>query len=204
MNLPLSLDGVSVMINNKPAFVEYISPTLVNVITPVDPATGPVSVQLTNNGAASNSMTVQKAQFAPAFILYNSDKYIVALHQDYSLVGPTSLYPGASTPAKAGETISLFAFGFGPTNPAFANGQLVSGAPKLATPVTLQIGGVSGIVPSFAGLTYAGEYQINVTIPLSATKGRHPGYGDHRRRDIAAARAHHCGITRNQQLLNKC
>ena len=105
MNLPTSLDGVSVMINNRPAFVEYISPTLVNVITPVDPATGPVSVQLTNNGSVSNSVTVQKAQFAPAFILYNSDKYIVALHSDNTLVGPTTLYPGASTPAKAGETI---------------------------------------------------------------------------------------------------
>jgi uncharacterized protein (TIGR03437 family) len=172
--LPTSLDGVSVMINNKPAFVQYISPTLVNVISPVDTAVGPVSVILTNNGVASNMMTAQKANFAPAFFLYNSDKYIVALHADYTLIGPTSLYPGASTPAKAGETIILFGNGFGPTTPAIVNGQIVSGAPKLANPVTMQIGGVSGIVPTFAGLTYAGEYQIDVTIPLSTPKGDIP------------------------------
>jgi uncharacterized protein (TIGR03437 family) len=172
--LPTSLDGVSVMINNKPAFVQYVSPTLVSVISPVDTSVGPVSVVLTNKGVASNMMTAQKANFAPSFFLYNSDKYIVALHADYTLIGPSSLYPGASTPAKAGETIILFGNGFGPTTPAIQNGQIVSGAPKLASPVTLQIGGVSGIVPTFAGLTYAGEYQIDVTIPLSTPKGDIP------------------------------
>jgi uncharacterized protein (TIGR03437 family) len=172
--LPTSLDGVSVTINNKPAFVQYISPTLVNVISPVDTSVGPVAVILTNNGVASNTMTAQKATYAPSFFLYNSDKYIVALHADYTLIGPTSLYPGASTPAKAGETIILFGNGFGPTTPAIQNGQIVSGAPKLANPVTFQIGGVSGIVPAFAGLTYAGEYQIDVTIPPSTPSGDIP------------------------------
>jgi uncharacterized protein (TIGR03437 family) len=172
--LPTSLDGVSVMINNKPAFVSYISQTLVNVISPVDTSVGPVSVILTNNGVASNMMPAQKANFAPSFFLYNSDKYVIAVHADYTLIGPTSLYPGASTPAKAGETIILFGNGFGPTTPAIQNGQIVSGAPKLANPVTVQIGGVSGIVPAFAGLTYAGEYQIDVTIPASTPKGDIP------------------------------
>jgi uncharacterized protein (TIGR03437 family) len=172
--LPTSLDGVSVKINNKPAFVQYVSPTLVNVISPVDTSVGPVALQLTLNGAVSNTMTVQKANFAPSFFLYNSDKYIVALHADYTLIGPTTLYPGASTPAKAGETIILFGNGFGPTTPAIVNGQIVSGAPKLANPVTIQIGGVSGIVPAFAGLTFAGEYQIDVTIPPSTPSGDIP------------------------------
>jgi uncharacterized protein (TIGR03437 family) len=172
--LPTSLNGTSVMINNKPAFISYVSSSLVNVISPVDPAVGPVSVVLTHNGVASNAMTVQKAQFAPAFFLYNSDKYVVAEHADYKLIGPTTLYPGASTPAHAGEPIVLFGNGFGPTTPAIPNGQIISGAPKLATPITVQIGGVSGIVPAFAGLTYAGEYQINVTIPPSTPKGDIP------------------------------
>ncbi len=172
--LPTSLDGVSVTINNKPAFVQYISPTLVNVISPVDTSVGPVAVILTNNGVASNTMTAQKATYAPSFFLYNSDKYIVALHANYTLIGPTSLYPGASTPAKAGETIILFGNGFGPTTPAIQNGQIVNGAPKLANPVTFQIGGVSGIVPTFAGLTYAGEYQIDVTIPTTTPSGDIP------------------------------
>jgi uncharacterized protein (TIGR03437 family) len=99
---------------------------------------------------------------------------VVAEHSDYTLIGPTSLYPGATTPAKAGETIMLFGNGFGPTTPAIPNGQIVSGAPKLANPITVQIGGVSGIVPTFAGLTYAGVYQINVTIPASTPKGDIP------------------------------
>lgn len=38
--LPVSLDGVSVSINNKPAFVYFIGPTQINVQAPSDDAVG--------------------------------------------------------------------------------------------------------------------------------------------------------------------
>jgi uncharacterized protein (TIGR03437 family) len=167
--LPTNLDGTSVMINNKPAFVYYNSPTQVNVLSPVDSATGPVSVQLTYNGTNSNTMTAQESQFSPAFFTFNG-KYIAATHSNGSLIGPTSLYPGSSTPAQPGETIILYGTGFGPTTPAIVNGQILSGAPPTANAVTVRFGGTS-VTPAFAGLAATGEYQINVQVPPSAANG---------------------------------
>jgi uncharacterized protein (TIGR03437 family) len=167
--LPTNLDGTSVMINNKPAFVYYISPTQVNVLSPVDSATGPVTVQLTYNGAASNSMTSQKSAVSPAFFTFNG-MYIAATHANGSFLGPTSLYAGSTTPAAPGETITLYGTGFGPTTPAIVNGQVLSGPAKTSNTVTVTIGGTT-VTPSFAGLTATGEYQFNVTVPASAANG---------------------------------
>jgi uncharacterized protein (TIGR03437 family) len=167
--LPTSLDGTSVMIDNNPAFVYYISPTQVNVLSPVDSSSGSVTVQLTYNGAASNSMTAQMAEFAPAFFTFNGT-YIAATHADGSLLGPTSLYPGSTTPAAPGETILLYGTGFGPTTPAIVNGQIQSGTAMTNNAVTIEIGGVN-VTPSFAGLSATGEYQFNVQVPASAANG---------------------------------
>jgi uncharacterized protein (TIGR03437 family) len=167
--LPTSLDGTSVMIDNNPAFVYYISPTQVNVLSPVDSSTGSVTVQLSYNGAASNSMTAQMTEFAPAFFTFNGT-YIAATHADGSLLGPISLYPGSTTPAAPGETILLYGTGFGPTTPAIVNGQIQSGTAITNNAVTIQIGGVN-VTPSFAGLSATGEYQFNVQVPASAANG---------------------------------
>ncbi len=167
--LPTSLDGTSVMIDKKPAFVYYISPTQVNVLSPVDSSTGAVTVQLTYSGAASNSVTAQMAQFAPAFFTFDG-KYIAATHADGSLLGPTSLYPDSTTPAAPGETIILYGTGFGPTSPAIVSGQIQSGTAATSNAVTIQIGGTS-VTPAFAGLSATGEYQFNVQVPMSATNG---------------------------------
>ena len=53
--LPTSLDGVSVSIDNKPAYVAYISPTQINAITPSSTSIGVVNVTVTNNGLTSNA-----------------------------------------------------------------------------------------------------------------------------------------------------
>jgi len=175
--LPTSLDGASVTVNNKPAFVQFVSPTQVVALTPVDASLGPVSVQVSYNGASSDAASATMQQFTPAFFILNNDstgaKYIAARHADGKLVGPASLFPGASTPAKPGEVICLFGTGFGPTSPAIANGQLVTGAPALANAVTVRIGGVT-VTPSFAALSAAGLYQINVQIPSSTAAGDVP------------------------------
>ena len=65
--LPTMLDGVSARINGQQAFVEYISPTQINLLAPFDPnrKLGPVSIDLlTPTGAASFTLT--KDSFAPS------------------------------------------------------------------------------------------------------------------------------------------
>jgi uncharacterized protein (TIGR03437 family) len=163
--LPTSLQGVSVTIDGLPALVEYISPTQINVLAPDDASTGPVQVQVTTAQQASNSLTVQKAAFFPAFFTIGGGKYVAALHLDYSLVGSAGLLPGVtSSPAQPGEIIAIYATGFGPTNPASPTAQLVATPAPLANPVQVTIGGLAAPV-SFAGLVSPGTYQLNVTVP---------------------------------------
>ena len=168
--LPVSLDGVSVTVNGKAAFVYYISPTQVNVLTAPDAMTGSVPVQLTNNGQASAAFSVKAQASSPSFFNINGGPYVVAQHsQDYSLVGPASLFPGASTPAKPGETVILYANGFGPTTPAAVSGA-TSQTGNLNPLPAVSIGGIKADV-QFGGLVSPGLYQINVVVPANAPSG---------------------------------
>lgn len=163
--LPTTLQEVSVTIDGKPAYVEYISPTQINVLAPDDANTGNVSVQVTTNQLQSNTITGQKRQFAPAFFTMGGNTAVAAQHADYSLAGTPGLITGATTtPAKPGEVVLLYGTGFGPTNPATPTGQLVTAPAALASQVQITIGGVNAPV-AFAGLVEAGLYQFNVTVP---------------------------------------
>ncbi len=156
--LPTSLDGVSVTINGIPAYVEYISPTQINVLAPDDSATGSVNIQVTAAGQKSNVFAAQKQQYAPAFFAFDSGKYVAAEHSDYT-------YLNTASPAKPGETVLLYGTGFGPTSPPTPTGQLVSTAAPLPDgAVQITIGGVAATVV-FAGLAASGEHQFNVTVP---------------------------------------
>ena len=170
--LPASLDGVTVTINNIPAYVEYISATQINVLAPDAPTTGAVQVQVTVAGQTGNTFTAQKQQFAPAFFTFDSGKYVAAEHTDYTLLGAPGLIAGVTTtPAQPGEIILLYGTGFGPTTPATLTSQLVAtAAPLPANSVQITIGGVEAAV-EFAGLTESGLYQFNVTVPSSLSAG---------------------------------
>jgi uncharacterized protein (TIGR03437 family) len=163
--LPTSLEGVSVTINEMPAYVAYISPTQINVLAPDDATVGTVQVQVTTAQQTSNSFSAKKTQFAPAFFTIDGGAYVAALHTDYSLVGAPNLLAGAVTqPAQPGQTILLYATGFGPTNPPLPSAQLVTTPEPLANPVQISIGGVAASV-TFSGLAGSGLYQFNVTVP---------------------------------------
>jgi hypothetical protein len=70
-NLPTSLDGVSVNIGGKPAYINYVSPTQINAVAP-DVGFGPMSVTVTNANGASVAFTATSQQFGPAFFLWAS------------------------------------------------------------------------------------------------------------------------------------
>ena len=165
-NLPTQLDQVSVTIDGKPAYIYYISPTQLNVLSPADAALGPVPVQVTYAGKASNTLNATQTAFAPALFMFDplGRKYVAAERSDYQFLGPADLYPGLTVPAKAGDVILLFGTGFGPTDPTTDFGKTFTGAPPTANPVTATIGGVPATV-QFAGLRYPGEYQFNILVP---------------------------------------
>jgi uncharacterized protein (TIGR03437 family) len=160
--LPVSLDGTSVMVNGKPATVEFIQPTQVNIQTPDDTAVGPVQVVVNTASGVTNSFTVNYASVAPGLFPATAP-YIVAQHADNS-------YVTTVTPAKPGEVVILWGTGFGPANPALPSGQVSSGANPLANTVTVTIGGQTAAV-DFAGVVGAGLVQINVHVPSSINNG---------------------------------
>jgi len=163
--MPTKLDTVSATVNGKPAFVYYISPLQVNILTPPDAPSGPAQVEVTYNGVTSAAFTAPTQSLSPSFFVYNGEPYVAARHSNGSLIGPATLYPGASTPAKPGEIIELYANGFGSTNVPVQSGSVSQSGTLSPLPV-VKIGGVAATV-QFAGLVAPGEFQFNVTIPAS-------------------------------------
>lgn len=175
--LPAQMDGVSVKVNGKSAYLYFISSTQINVLTPPDALQGSVQLQLTNNGAASNTLTVPTQALSPSFfeaVSAGGKHYVYGTHAgDGSLIGPSSLFPSASTPVKPGEEVYLVANGFGPTDVP-----VVSGSPaqtgNLPAPLpVVKIGGITATVSS-AGLAGLGTYQIKLTVPGNVPDGDLP------------------------------
>jgi uncharacterized protein (TIGR03437 family) len=176
-SLPTSLDGVSVKINNKPAFVYFVSPGQINVLAPADATTGPVSVVVTNANGQSNAMTVNKTPTLPAFyapFAKDGNLYVTAVNPTTGdLIGSVGVDPRAIRGVKPGEVISLFGTGFGPTNPAATPDQKVTSFPPVTTVPVVRFGNTQATVLG-AVLRFSGEYQINVTVPTTLSDGDVP------------------------------
>jgi uncharacterized protein (TIGR03118 family) len=170
--LPTGIDNVSVTVNGTYAYVEYVSPGQLNVLLPAGLTPGQAQLHTYNFGLASAAVTIQVQDVAPAFFLQGDGMHVVATHADGSLVGPASTTTGA-TPAAPGETIVLYGTGFGVTSPTAPEGQLITTPLTLAPPPIVTIGATASQV-DYAGLIYAGLYQINVTVPASTASGDVP------------------------------
>jgi uncharacterized protein (TIGR03437 family) len=183
-SLPLptngGLGGVQVTVNGRYAPLSYVSPTQINFLVPY--ATGLINnesyatVQVINNGVASNQVTVYTNYTAPGVFALTSNGGAFApgvgpaavLHADYSLVTK-------SNPAKTGETLQLYVTGLGSVTPAANDGAAASGTTlstvdaDVAVFVDGQQANISfkGLAPGFAGL-----YQINFVVPTGVTPGQ--------------------------------
>ncbi len=153
----------------------YISSTQVNILTPPDALSGPVPVQLTVGSVKSNVLNVQAQPQSLSFFDFvssvNNLPYIYGRHaSDNTLIGPTNLYPGLTTPTKPGESIYVAGTGFGLTTVPVVSGAL-SQSGTLPTPwPVVTIGGIATPV-TFAGLVADGTYQFNFVVPANAPNG---------------------------------
>jgi len=175
-SLPTSLDGVSVTMGGKPAYVYFISPGQINVLAP-DLPSGPVSVTVTNSGGPSIPFMAVGSPYGPAFFQWPNNQ-VVATRQDFSFAAKAGTFAGAATvPAKPGDVLVLWGTGFGPTNPAAPAGAAVPGDKAYATATTpsVTINNTAAIVfgaalsPGSAGL-----YQIAIAVPNSLADGDWP------------------------------
>jgi uncharacterized protein (TIGR03437 family) len=183
-NFPTTLGTTtSVTINGKLAYLWFVSPAQINLQTPNDSATGTVPVVVTTaTGVATSTVTL--SPFAPSFSLLDA-KHVtgIILRSDgsgayggghYDIIGPTGTSLGyATVAAKAGDTLELFGVGFGPTSPVVTPGQVFTGSAPTTSAVSLRVNNVS-VTPLFAGLSSAGLYQINLTVPPGLGTGDLP------------------------------
>lgn len=134
---------------------------------------------MTNNGTAGAAFTARAEPLSPSFFVFSGGPYVAAVHLDGTLVGPATLYPGASTPAKPGELIAIYANGFGPTTVPVISGSIKQSGTLSPLPV-IKIGGATATV-QFAGLVSPGEFQFNVVVPATLASGDQPitaAYGE--------------------------
>jgi uncharacterized protein (TIGR03437 family) len=171
--LPTALDGVSVSIGGNSAYVSFVSPWQINVLTPnITP--GNTSITVTVGAATTAPMSVTSQQFSPAFFPWPNGQP-VATHLDYSWAVKNGTFAGAATvPAKPGEVIILWGTGFGPTSPAAPTGMTVPATTTYysANPVSVTIGNATASVYGTALASgFAGLYQVVVTVPATLANG---------------------------------
>jgi uncharacterized protein (TIGR03437 family) len=170
-DFPIALGGTSVTIDDKPAYLWYVSPAQINLQAPDDTRTGTVSVVVKTVGGTATSTTTL-GPVGPSFSVLDG-KHVAAiiLRSDgsgawgggtYDIVGPTGTSLGYKTvAAKAGDVVELFGVGFGPTNPAVPAGKAFSDSAQTTNSVQFSINGIA-VTPDFAGITSAGLYQFNI------------------------------------------
>ncbi len=164
--LPTTLGGTSVLVNDTPVPLFYTSYGQIAFQMPLNTPLGTAIVQVkrSDDPTASNKASVQVAARAP--------RLLVVVNQDGSI-------NTAAKPARAGDVLTIYAIGFGPTSPSVATGAPAPSAEPFArvtpTPTVAFGSGIGRAMaePFFAGLTptYAGLYQLNVFVPAEAPKG---------------------------------
>jgi uncharacterized protein (TIGR03437 family) len=178
--LDTQVGGASVTVNGRPAPMYYSSYGQLAFQLPYEISNGTAVVQVQRDGLSSNTVSVQVADRAPRLLLIGVGTYGAIQNQDLSIPMPVGSFPGVNThPAKAGDALTIYAIGLGPTTPAVVSGQPApASAPfaPLTSTATINFGAGPGgnvVVPLYAGLTptFAGLYQINVVVPDGLPKG---------------------------------
>ena len=166
------LDGSKVSIGGQSAVISYISSSQINAQVPLTLAPGALNVTVTSPSGTSPAYGLNLSAAQPGLcqgVSIGGNPYAAAV------VNGTSTYVLPATapvsnisfrPAHPGETINFFGNGFGPVTPSPDQGQVVSQANQLTTPLLVFFGQTQATV-TYAGNApgYIGLYQINVVVP---------------------------------------
>jgi uncharacterized protein (TIGR03437 family) len=174
--LPVGVDGVSVTVGGKPAYIYYVSSSQINFLVPDVPA-GPQQVIVTNGALTSPPSIVPVSQYSPAFFAWPGNQ-AVATRQDFTWAVKNTTFSGTTTiAAKPGEIIIFWGTGFGPTTPAAPFGVQVPADQIYSTSSmpAVTVGNISApvygaaLAPGDAGL-----YQVAIQVPGSISDGDWP------------------------------
>jgi uncharacterized protein (TIGR03437 family) len=171
--LPTTLGNVQVKINGQACPIFYVTPTQLAVQVPqsISPQNNifNATVQVFNNGTASNPVTMYTSYTSPGVFATGANGVGPAAAQltDYSLIT-------ASNPARIGSTIFLYASGLGQVSPTVPDGAAApSNPPATATDSDQVFVAGNQAIIVFNGLTpgLAGLYQLNTTIAPGTPTG---------------------------------
>lgn len=165
--LPIMLGAseTTVLIDNFPAALYYVSPAQINFLVPPNLLPGPVSVYVDVDSTRGPLIQLTLATAAPGLFQLDPQNAVATLADGSVLT--------AASPAKPGDFVSLWATGLGETTPPADGFQLPIAAASLVAGANLSIW-LDGkpVDPSaieYAGVApgYAGLYQINLKLPVS-------------------------------------
>lgn len=176
-NLPTKLAGVSVEIGGKPAYINLVLPGQINAIAP-EVGDGSQTVTVTTPGGTSSTVNTVSQRSAPAFFLWDGKFPVATRNTDGSFAVKAGTFPGLTTAAaKPGEVLVLWGTGFGPTDSPLAPG-IQTPSDKFyntASKVTITINNTpADVIYAILAPTYAGLYQIAITVPASLADGDWP------------------------------
>jgi uncharacterized protein (TIGR03437 family) len=162
-------NNVQVKVNGGLAPIYVVSPTQVSFLIPYAVTTSLATIQVVNNGTASNTVTLPVHLITPGVFSFPPGGLgtAAALHADYSLVS-------TAKPAQPGETILVFVTGLGAVTPIVPDGSAGPESPLSNTNNTISayINGQNAKV-DFAGLApdLGGLYQVNLEVPSGLASG---------------------------------
>ena len=181
VNAPTVLDGISVSINGKPAYMWYLSTGQLNVQAPEDATVGNIAIAVTNCNVTSQPFMLPRQAHAPGLLApanfyINGKQYMVATFAAdglYALSASAGAALGiASRPAKANDILIAYGVGFGEVTPALLPGVIEQQGNSLVNPVTVSFGSVSAPVP-YQGLApnFVGLYEFYIQVPAGLANG---------------------------------
>jgi uncharacterized protein (TIGR03437 family) len=176
-DLPKTLNSVTVLFNQMPAALLYVSSTMINALVPATVRPGSVQVVVQSNGVSSAPFTINGTATLPAIYALpgtsGSSLFVTAaLAGTATLVGNLAADARVSRAAQPGDVLDLYLIGLGTTQDPdqFVTDKLFAGAYPLAAMVTAAIGGLPAEV-QFAGLTSPGLYLVRTVVPSGLVPG---------------------------------
>jgi uncharacterized protein (TIGR03437 family) len=169
-SMPFTLGGVQVLINGRQAPIYYVRSDVVSAIVPFATTGTVASIQVINNGVASDIRTVRVKDGTPGIYTWAGTGigYAIAAHaQPYAAITPQN-------PARPGEAILVYLTGLGDVDPPVPDGVPPPLSPysyaKIQPVVVIHRESVD---PLFAGLAplLTGVYAITFTVPADIGPG---------------------------------
>ncbi len=176
--LPTALSNTSVLVNDVPAPLIFVSPGQINFQMPWN-VSGTAVVRVERQGQRGNTVSAVIARRAPGIFGLPGTTYGIAVNASrgegnvvFALPDIPAFAAIPKAAARPGDILVLYASGAGPVNPAATTGAASGADPVSAVsdPPRVAFGrGIAGpfVDPLFVGLTpgFVGLYQINVQVP---------------------------------------